>query len=424
MRSYRIKDVARINTRTLPESTDPGFTFRYIDIGSVDGLGKISIPNEEISFAASPSRARRLAPPRSVIVSTVRTYLRAVAPVPATQVPLVFSTGFAVLEATNQLDSRFLAYHCQSEPFIDDVVARSVGVSYPAINASEIGNLPVRVPSLEEQRRIADFLDAETARIDKLVRTQGQVLASLAERKAASVVQQVIGGHRPHRRPSLLPWTDTLPTEWPEVRLGLVAQMGSGHTPSRSRPEWWSDCTIPWITTGEVSQVRDDRREVIYETREKISELGMANSSATVHPAGTVVLCRTASAGYSAIMGTDMATSQDFVTWTCGPRLDPYYLLWCLRAMRQDLLGRLAMGSTHKTIYVPDLQMLRIPLPPLEEQRIIVQRIREQNALNDKLADSVKRQLQLLTERRQALVTAAVTGQIDVSTTMGRAAGS
>ena len=196
--------------------------------------------------------------------------------------------------------------------------------------------------------------------------------------------------------------------------------MGSGHTPSRSRPEWWVDCTIPWITTGEVSQIRDDRREVIYDTREKISQLGLANSSATLHPAGTVVLCRTASAGYSAVMGTDMATSQDFVTWTCGPRLDPFYLLWCLRAMRQDLLGRLAMGSTHKTIYVPDLQMLRIPLPDIDEQREIVTQIRKQNELVDQLSDKVKRQLDLLAERRQALITAAVTGQIDVSTASGR----
>ena len=108
--------------------------------------------------------------------------------------------------------------------------------------------------------------------------------------------------------------------------------------------------------------------KILTETRECISEVGLANSSAELHPVDTVVLCRTASAGYSAVMGAQMATSQDFVTWTCGPRLDPYYLLWILRAMRQDLLGRLAMGSTHKTIYAPDLQMLRVPLPPLDLQ--------------------------------------------------------
>lgn len=114
-----------------------------------------------------------------------------------------------------------------------------------------------------------------------------------------------------------------------------------------------------------------------------------------------------------------MATSQDFVTWTCGPRLDPYYLLWCLRAMRQDLLGRLAMGSTHKTIYVPDLQMLRIPLPEVSEQREIVERIRKQNADIDAAIDSINRQIELLKERRRSLITAAVTGQIDVTTARG-----
>ena len=102
------------------------------------------------------------------------------------------------------------------------------------------------------------------------------------------------------------------------------------------------------------------------------------------------------------------------MTWTCGPRLDPFYLLWCLRAMRADLLGRLAMGSTHKTIYVPDLQMLRIPLPPLDGQHRIVEAIRTSNTLVDAAVDAIDRQLELMAERRQALITAAVTGQIGV----------
>lgn len=111
-----------------------------------------------------------------------------------------------------------------------------------------------------------------------------------------------------------------------------------------------------------------------------------------------------------------LAMSQDFVTWTCGPKLDPYYLLWCLRAMRDDLLGRLAMGSTHKTIYVPDLQTLRIPLPPIDEQRKIVTEIRASNAEVDKLVDLIDRQQEYLAERRQVLITAVVTGLIDVTT--------
>ena len=114
-----------------------------------------------------------------------------------------------------------------------------------------------------------------------------------------------------------------------------------------------------------------------------------------------------------------MATSQDISTWTCGPRLNPAYLLWCLRVMREDLLERLAMGSTHKTIYMPDLQALQIPLPSMDEQAQIVREIRRSNERIDAAIDAVDRQLEILAERRQALITAAVTGQIDVSTGRG-----
>ncbi|TMU92366.1 restriction endonuclease subunit S [Streptomyces sp. DASNCL29] len=318
------------------------------------------------------------------------------------------------------VDGRYLEWWARSAFGSGVFASIASGANIYHLSAERVRALPISLPPLDEQLRIAEFLDAETARINSLLDAQKRLLEVLSERRAAGTASAVADTERKNRRPSTLTWQETVPADWQEVRLGLLARMGSGHTPSRSHPEWWTDCSIPWITTGEVKQVRDDRREDLFETKEKISELGLANSAAELHPAGTVVLCRTASAGYSAVMGTAMATSQDFVTWTCGPRLDPYYLLWCLRAMRADLLGRLAMGSTHKTIYVPDLQMLRIPLPPLDEQRQIVERIREQNAKIDRLSDVVRHQSSLLAERRQALITAAVTGQIDVSTASGR----
>lgn len=334
----------------------------------------------------------------------------------------IVSGHYICFRPNHEEDHRFLNWLFRSAPYAAEYSSLSRGVrpNQVEIDNEWLRTLPVKLPPLESQRRIADFLDAETARIDALANAQQRLVIRLSERRAAGVVAAVSGIRHTERRVSQLAWLETIPEAWQEVRVGLLSRMGSGHTPSRSRPEWWVDCTVPWITTGEVKQVRDDRIEDLQYTREKISELGLAYSSAEVHPKGTVFLCRTASAGYSGVMGQDMATSQDFVTWTCGPRLDPYYLLWCLRAMRSDLLGRLAMGSTHKTIYVPDLQMLRIPLPPLNEQRQIVETIRRQNVQIDVLMDKVRRQGELLRERRQALITAAVTGQFDVSTASGR----
>lgn len=332
------------------------------------------------------------------------------------------SPDYLVLRPDPTTNARYLHHLFRSTWFVGEMVSRLRGIGNtengavrtPRINSEDFGDISVDFPSLDEQRRIADFLDAETARIDGLVNAQHHARTLLLERRATRVFDLVTGADAADQMPSQLAWATSLPLAWRSVKLGHFARMGSGHTPSRSHPEWWEDCKIPWITTGEVSQVRDDRREVLTDTRESISEIGMANSAAELHPKGTVVLCRTASAGYSAVMGLDMATSQDFVTWTCGPDLDPHYLLWCLRAMRADLLGRLAMGSTHKTIYVPDLQALRIPLPPLSEQHRIVAAIRASNATIDAAVDVIDRQAELLAERRQALVTEAVTGGITV----------
>ena len=283
------------------------------------------------------------------------------------------------------------------------------------LSGGTIGSVTFPGPNLNEQRAIADYLDAETARVDALIDKKQKLIHLFDELRRGVTAAGVAGEFTSSDfGPSKLTWLDQHPRSWRLAKLSLVAKLGSGHTPSRSHSEWWIDCTIPWVTTGEVAEMRDDRQEYVLETREKISQLGIANSSANLHPAGTVVLCRTASAGYSAIMATDMTTSQDFATWTCGPSLRPRFLLLCLRAMRQDLLGRLAMGSTHQTIYMPDIESIRIPLPEVQEQDGIVESVWERIRRLQRIEDILLQQVQLLHERRQALITAAVTGQLEI----------
>jgi type I restriction enzyme S subunit len=189
------------------------------------------------------------------------------------------------------------------------------------------------------------------------------------------------------------------------VQIRRVARLGTGHTPSRSVEAYWNpaECTIPWLTLADVWQLRDGSVSVVHATKEKISPLGLANSAAVRHPAGTVAFSRTASVGFSCILGVDMATSQDFVTWTCGPKLDPRYLLWVLRAERDDILRR-TQGSTHKTIYMPDIEQLTIPLPPVDEQRRIVEYLDRETARIDEIVTKRLRLTHLLDERASAAV--------------------
>ena len=153
----------------------------------------------------------------------------------------------------------------------------------------------------------------------------------------------------PTYRDSGVGWLGQVPEHWDVCRTKFVARLESGHTPSRQHPEYWVDCAIPWFSLADVWHIRDGKTEYVNETAEKVSELGIANSSARLLPKGIVIVSRTASVEFSAILGVDAATTQDFVNWVCGNRTRPEYLLYVFRGMRQEF-RRLTMGSTHQTI--------------------------------------------------------------------------
>ena len=187
----RLKYVAEINRVSLPEDTDPQLEIRYIDISSV-GQGSLVAEPATMSFADAPARARRLVQQGDTIVSTVRTYLKAVWPVRGPTENLVVSTGFAVV-SPHSVDPIYLAWFLQSDTFLDQVTARSVGVSYPAIDAMSLGEIGIRLPSAAEQREIADLLDFETARIDSLIAQECRLVQLLSERRQSLLTAALEG---------------------------------------------------------------------------------------------------------------------------------------------------------------------------------------------------------------------------------------
>lgn len=316
-------------------------------------------------------------------------------------------------------DIRFVAYSLPSQlQFINDT---QYATTVKHLSSSQVLKITIDRPPLETQRLVADFLDDQVSRIDEAVRLRREEVDLLTSRLASLAHAAVTGRDcRPSIRTDLA-WADELPSHWEVVRLATIAQLGTGHTPSRSEPSYWVQCDIPWLSTTDVKHLRSDSIESLDDTEVHISAVGLRNSAAVMHPAGTVGLCRTsASAGYSAIMGVPMATSQDFAVWRPSPYLVPGYLLWCLRAMRSDLLDRLAMGSTHKTIYFPDLEGIRIPLPPLDEQQGIAERLHNEVGHMVAARREMSTQVALLEERKRSLITAAVTGEFDVTTASGR----
>lgn len=179
---------------------------------------------------------------------------------------------------------------------------------------------------------------------------------------------------------------------WPLVLLDSVAERGSGHTPSQKHPEYWNG-GIKWVSLAD-SHALD--QGYIHKTAKKISTLGIRHSSAVLHPAGTVILSRDAGVGKSAILGDEMAVSQHFIAWRCDEsKISAQYLYQWLQFEKPEF-ERMATGSTVKTIGLGYFQKLRIPLPPIGEQRAI------SKVLND-WDFAIQKTEQLITAKERSL---------------------
>jgi restriction endonuclease S subunit len=189
--------------------------------------------------------------------------------------------------------------------------------------------------------------------VDRVTRTGGRAATT---RHIPPVLALAVG------RPS-----SAAPAGWQWRPLSELAHLESGHTPSRRHPEYWGG-DIPWIS---IPDAKKHHGGVIESTEESTNDLGIVNSSARVLPARTVCLSRTASVGYVVITSRPMATSQDFVNWTCGEELLPEFLQYLLIAEGDGLL-RFASGAVHKTIYFPEVKAFHVCVPSVDEQRRIV----------------------------------------------------
>jgi type I restriction enzyme S subunit len=187
-----LKHVSSVNDDVISESTNPETEIEYVDIGSVsveNGIEK----SELMKFFDAPSRARRRVLDGDIIVSTVRTYLKAIAPIIKPPSNLVCSTGFAVIRPRKDLIPAYAKYFMQSGYFIDEVIARSVGVSYPAINSSEMICIRMPLPSREDQMIIAAYLDDQTSRIDTLIDKARRSIELAKEHRTALISAAVTG---------------------------------------------------------------------------------------------------------------------------------------------------------------------------------------------------------------------------------------
>lgn len=195
-----------------------------------------------------------------------------------------------------------------------------------------------------------------------------------------------------------------LPVGWSYNLLDNIAERCSGHTPSKSFPEYWNG-GIKWISLADSCRLD---KGYVYETDKEISLEGIKNSSAEVHPAETVVLSRDAGVGKSGVMATPMAVSQHFIAWKCDnkEKLHSWYLYNWLQLNKEEF-ERQAVGSTIKTIGLPYFKKLRIAVPPFDEQKKIAQIL----STWDKAISVTEKLLTNSQQQKKALMQQLLTGK-------------
>ncbi|MBI2505995.1 MAG: restriction endonuclease subunit S [Candidatus Latescibacteria bacterium] len=308
-------------------------------------------------------------------------------------------------------DNRFARWSLRVSLRGLDTVA--VGSTYEAVSTEDVSGLTVPLPQTQEQRAIAAFLDRETVKIDAMVAKKERLIDLLKEKRASLITQAVTKGLDPKvpMKDSGVEWIGETPAHWEVQRIKWVARMESGHTPDKKVASYWQGGDIPWVSLADTGQLREV--DYIADTAVMTTLDGIAHSSAHILPAGTVVFSRDATIGLCAITRTEMAVSQHFIGWVCGIRLRPEYLLFVLRSMTQEL-EHLTMGATVRTIGMPDVKSLSTPVPPVLEQEEIVHYIRKHRDRVDSLTAKIHTAIDRLKELRTALISAAVTGKIDV----------
>lgn len=199
------------------------------------------------------------------------------------------------------------------------------------------------------------------------------------------------------------PSENCLPDGWTIDSLDNRSKRGTGHTPDKEYPEYWNG-GIKWVSLAD-----SDKLDKVYinETDKNISPLGIEKSSAVKHPTGTVILSRDAGVGKSAILGDEMAVSQHFIAWVCGPDLHNLFLYYWLQFMKQEF-ERIAVGSTIKTIGMGYFTRLTMPFPPLPEQRKIADIL----STWDRTIGTVEQLVATLQERKRGLTRRLLTGQV------------
>lgn len=282
------------------------------------------------------------------------------------------------------------------------------------LNTDTIGDIKIPVPGTGEVKAIVSFLDRETARIDALIKEKEKLIDLLEEKRTSMISHAVTKGLNPDApmKDSGIPWIGKIPAHWQVKKLKYLSKGVGGGTPSTTNPDFW-DGDIPWVSP------KDMKGDVVEDTEDHISELAVKSSTTNYVPAGTVlIVVRSGILRHTipvALAARKMTINQDLKGFVTRGASFADYFSYLVRANQQNLLIEWRkLGATVESLEFELMRNSYLPLPPADECRAIAFVCTKiQRSINEIQSDT-RRAIALLHEHRTALISAAVTGKIDV----------
>lgn len=302
-------------------------------------------------------------------------------------------------------DSRYLAYLMRSYDLTKVFYSMGSGLRQ-SLKYSDFKRMPILLPPIEEQRAIADFLDREIGKIDLLIEKQKSLINLLEYRFVTEVETQVVGGAIADS------WLSSLPVGWKQVPLRTVADIAAGGTPSSEVEQYWvgSDDQdgIAWLGIGDFTE-----NGAVLTTERRLTLKGLQSKRLPLGKPGTILYAMYASVGSVSKLGIEGSWSQAILGVSPKNGVNGEYLYWALRAVKKQL-PFYYRSNTQNNVNANQVKALKIPFPPLDEQKIIAEKLEASSELTQIAIYKCSELMQKLQLKKNALISAAVTGKVSV----------
>jgi len=327
------------------------------------------------------------------------------------------STEFIPLRPGPGIDRRFLRYLLLAESTRQHLDARvqSVTRSHQRVDPEVVTSLRLGVPAVEEQRRVADFLDDQVALLDRAIHLRQQQLGLVSRRFHSEARRATTFGlEAGPTKPTRLAWMPTMAAKWTRGRVARSFRTGSGTTPSASQ-DLYFDGPYDWVNTGDL------RDGLIVRPKRTVTDLALSDySTLRRYPAGSLVIAMYgATIGRLGLLSRPACVNQACCVLYEGTDVTTLFAFYWLLAYRDEITD-LAVGAGQPNISQETVSSLPLPVPAQFEQETIVAHLERERERSEALADTLTRSISLLQERKQALITTAVTCELDVATASAR----